>query len=219
MSGRSGGAHVEHEVAFVVFQLSIKSVRSGHPLVCARCAVAHFALKCRTHTRAADEHRFGSAARSPSGIEAIGGGMRNSSYSPRMVSASCKRESHVIKIAMLACQRKWESHETSNPFIVQTSTTSFLNSTAVLTHSSRCGSISLKLASPRQKLVMKCLPVERADISGNCIWGANLAALTNLATQPFDTSCVCWEHLIPHSSYKRNGHMPSATAHDVVGKS
>ena len=83
-----------------LLSLSTKSVRSGHPCVRARCAVAHFALKCRAHSSAADEHRFGSAARSPGGIEAIGGGVQYRSYSQRMVSASCKRESHVIKITM-----------------------------------------------------------------------------------------------------------------------
>ena len=46
---------------------------------------------------------------------------------------------------------------------------------------------------------MNCLPVKRADIRGNCILGANLAALT---TWPFNPSirCVCWEHVSPQSS-------------------
>ena len=48
--------------------------------------------------------------------------------------------------------------------------------------------ISLDLVSSRQRLVMKRLPVKRADISGNCIWGANLAALT---TWPFNPSIRC----------------------------
>ena len=107
--------------------------------------------------------------------------------------------------------------EQATSFIVQTSTMSMLKSTAVLTHSSRCGSISLNSASSRQRLVVQCLPVKRADINGNCIWGANLAALT---AWPFNTSIRCvfaWNTSAHKSSlhHLRNGHMPSETAHDV----
>ena len=49
------------------------------------------------------------------------------------------------------------------------------------------------------ELVMKCLPVKRADISGNCIWGANLAALT---TWPYNPSipCVSAENTSAHTA-------------------
>ena len=63
---------------------------------------------------------------------------------------------------------------------------------------------------------MFCLS-KRADISANCIWGANLAALT---TWPFNPSIRCGSagntsaHRAAYN-HKGNGHMPLATARDV----
>ena len=117
------------------------------------------------------------------------------------VNITTKRRCHyLVEAACHMVLEKAHANGASNPFIVQTSTTSLLISTAVLTHSSSCGSISLNLVSSRQRLVMKCLPVQRADISGNCIWGANPAALTTWPFNPCVTLCVCWEHLSPQSS-------------------
>ena len=81
-----------------LLSLSTRSERSCYPFAFPRCAVAHFALICRAHNSAAVEHRFGSAAGSPGGIEATGCGVQNRSYSPRMVSASCGWKSQVIEM-------------------------------------------------------------------------------------------------------------------------
>ena len=94
------GAHVEHEVAFIVFEhqertqrpsLCVRPMRGGPlrvemPSPPTAVQLTHTALDLRREA--------------PRGIEAIGGGVPYRSFSPRMVSASCKKESHVIEIIM-----------------------------------------------------------------------------------------------------------------------
>ena len=127
---------------------------------------------------------------------------------------------YTIDIEMVRPRRLCDDEDTPKiriPFLITittsnhyTSPKSLLNSTVVLTHSLRCGCISLNLASPGKKLVMKCFAVKLADISSKCILGANLAALTTWPLRP-SIRCVSAEKISAHKAvcnHKGNGRLP-----------